>query len=452
MADGDKDFEKAVGEHLKRVYERYKSNVKIFDATHIGNIVLAVIFLFAVLLPYLFIQIDDHQTSQELEKASVEIHQKEARVEAYRKAIAGLQKVFQAVLDTPKPLQGLIQSLEEQATEAKAPSSKQNDRTPDPCGSPKDIDRWMECRIQAFIQGRFSQYRRVLREEVAAPLERLNLKELNDWKAHVNAGIERVRDDFQKEISENPRFWRTFDKESPIYQKMVEAANRFWADHQFEAVGQKMKEEAALLRTAIHGIQSKQEQIKKRNDQLNDRLKNFKTRFGKIGFEVSQAVLILPMILGVVFLVASSNLCDSIRLRKSFQKLSQRNDPAKTVITDREVALSAPLWIDPLDPSQKRNSRFVILMIPAGVFVVALVTIFYCWTIPNAFPKFTPSDYWMYTALLLVSAGLFIFGFLRVLAEVRSYADGSEAIERIPQVPSGGESPQGSSEMEPKRS
>ena len=158
------------------------------------------------------------------------------------------------------------------------------------------------------------------------------------------------------------------------------------------------------------------------------------------------------MILGVVFLVASSNLCDSIRLRRSFHKLSQRKDAAKTVITDREVALSAPLWIDPLDPSETRTSRFVILMIPAGVFVVALVSISYCWTIPNAFPEFTGSDYWTYGALLLVSAGLFIFGSLRILTEVRSYADGSEATERPAQAPSDGESPQGSSEMEPKTS
>jgi hypothetical protein len=120
---------------------------------------------------------------------------------------------------------------------------------------------------------------------------------------------------------------------------MVEAADRFWADHQFEAAGQKMGEEAALLRTAIQGIQPKQEQIKKPNDQLNDRLKTVKTRFERIGHEVSQAGLIFPMILEVVLLVASSNLCGSIRdiFRNRFSLEGDSNSESHTQLKTPET-------------------------------------------------------------------------------------------------------------------
>jgi predicted nucleic acid-binding Zn-ribbon protein len=450
VADVDKDLEKAVDEHLKRVYERYKSNKKVFDATHIGNIALAVIFLFAILLPYLLIQLDNHKVSQELEKLSAEIRQKEGRVETFREAMAGLDRVYQAVLDTPKPLLRVIQSLEEEAAGATSPSSEQTPATPDPCGSPTDKDRWMECRIEAFVRDRFSQYQRVLKEEVAAPLERLNIKELDGWKADVKGGIERLRTDFQKEVSENPKFWRTFDEESPIYQKMAEAVNGFWADHHFEEIARRMEEEAAALRASVEGIQAKQEQIKKRNEELNNRLKSLKTRFGKIGLQASQIVLLFPLVLAVVFLIATSNLCESIRLRQSFQKLSQRKDPSKTVITDQEVLLAAPLWIDPLDLPQTRTVRFAVLMIPAIVFVIALISIFYCWTIPNAFPRFGGSDYWIYGALYGASTAIFVFSVLNIIKAVRSYTDAGEATKTSAENPPPVESSQGPSAVEPK--
>jgi hypothetical protein len=452
MADVDKDLEKAVDEHLKRVYERYKSNTKVFHATHIGNIALAVICLFAILLPYLLIQLDNQKVSREMEKLSAEIRHKEGRVETFRKAMAGLDRVFQAVLDTPKPLQRVIQSLEEEAAGATSPSSEQTQKPPDPCGSPTNKDHWMECRIEAFFRDRFSQYQRFLKEEVAAPLERLNIKELDDWKADVKGGIDRLRTDLQKEVSENPKFWRTFDEQSPLYQKIAEAVNGFWADHHFEEIARRMEEEATALRASIEGIQAKQDQIKKRNEELNNRLKNLKTRFGKLGLEASEIVLLFPLILAVVFLIAASNLCDSIRLRQSFQKLSQRKDPSKTVITDQEVILAAPLWIDPLDLPQRRVVGFAVLMIPAIVFVISLISILHCWTIPNAFPRFGGSDYWIYGALYGASAAIFVFSVLNIIRAVRSYIQGQELRKTSSETPSPIEPSKGPSAVEPETS
>ncbi len=40
MAEADKEFQKAVDDHLKRLYEQYNSNNKAFTATHIGHLSL----------------------------------------------------------------------------------------------------------------------------------------------------------------------------------------------------------------------------------------------------------------------------------------------------------------------------------------------------------------------------------------------------------------------------
>ena len=53
MSETDKDLQKAVDEHLKRLYERYKSNAKVFTATHIGHISLSIVFVLSILFPFL---------------------------------------------------------------------------------------------------------------------------------------------------------------------------------------------------------------------------------------------------------------------------------------------------------------------------------------------------------------------------------------------------------------
>jgi len=56
MAEADKDLQKAVDEHLKRLYEQYKSNNKVFTATHIGHLTLSIVFVLSILLPFLYLQ------------------------------------------------------------------------------------------------------------------------------------------------------------------------------------------------------------------------------------------------------------------------------------------------------------------------------------------------------------------------------------------------------------
>jgi hypothetical protein len=51
MAETDKALEKLIDDHLKRLQERYKANIKVFNATHIGHISLAIVFLVSILFP-----------------------------------------------------------------------------------------------------------------------------------------------------------------------------------------------------------------------------------------------------------------------------------------------------------------------------------------------------------------------------------------------------------------
>jgi hypothetical protein len=326
------------------------------------------------------------------------------------------------VENTPKPLEGYIQALQLEAAggpEAPLPADLQT--TPASCGAPENRDAWMECRIQQYMAARAAQYQDILANEIAAPLEKLKITEFDQWKADLQAGMKRFAEQFKSEIAANPRFWRDFNQSAPIYQSMTEAVHQFWANHQFEEIGRRMEEATAARQGEVEKLNQKKAQLQKRQDQLNSSLKNIKTRFGKIGLEVSSAVLLAPIVFAALFVFAVFNLSESIRLRKSFQMLFQAKDPQKVAITDRQIALTLPLWLDPLDPPIKRKLRLGMLMIPVLVSVLTLLVILYCWTIPGAFPGLTGVDFWKYLFYYLLSAGLFIYGFRRIQAEIKNY-------------------------------
>jgi cell division protein FtsL len=432
MAETDKGLEKTVDDHLKRLQERYKANIKVFNATHIGHISLAIVFLISILFPFLYLQVDTRKVNLEMADLSQKIELQQKRVATYNQAVSGLKRVFEAVENTPKPLEGYIRALEKEAAggpEAQLPQDLKAE--PASCGSPARLDPWMACRIRQYVVARFMQSREILQRKVAAPFQELDLKEFDQWIGDLQKGVRDLADQFESKMSADPGFWRNFDQNSPFYHRMIEDANRFWTEHQFEEIGNKMAQEVVSMQTAEDELSLKKEQIQKRKEDLDSAFKNIKTRFGKFGLEPSDAILIAPIVFAALFLVAVMNLSESIRLRKSFQRLFQARDPQKVAITDSQIALAMPLWVDPLDPRPKRRLRLAALAIPAIVSVLTLLVVFYCWTIPDAFPGLSGADYWKYVFYYILSAGLFTYGFRRLHSAVENYSENIPAAEPV---------------------
>jgi cell division protein FtsB len=351
MAEADKDLQKAVDEHLKRLYEQYKSNNKIFTATHIGHLSLSIVFVLSILLPFFYLQIGAHDTNAEMRRLSQNISQQEQNVAVYRKAITGLKRVFTAVENTPKPLEGYIQALEKEAAGGPTAAMPGDLKAPpETCGSPSDKGKWMECRIRQYMAASAVHWQEILTNEIAAPLQTLNIKEFDQWKADLQAGMRKHAEQARAEMAANPNFWLEFNQGSPIYRSMVDGVHRFWADHRFEEISRRMEESAAGWRVGVEKLNKKKEDIQKSEESLNNALKNIKTRFGKLGLELEDSILLAPVAFSAIFLVAALNLCKNIQLRKSFHRLFQARDPQKVALTDSEIALAMPLWLDPLAP------------------------------------------------------------------------------------------------------
>jgi hypothetical protein len=431
MTEINMNLQKAIDDHLKRLYERYKSNTKVFTAAVVGHISLSTVFVISILVPFLFLQIDARETNSELGRLSQGIAQQEQRAAAYRQAMTGLKKAYEAVENTPKPLEGYIQALEIEAAGGPAASMPDGLKPPaEPCSSTTDKDRWMECRIRQYMAARAAQCQEVLASEIAAPLERLNIKEFDQWKTDLQAGMQRYTDRFRTEMAANPGFWRGFNRDAPIYKSMIEGVQRFYADHHFEEIGRRMEESLAARQAEVEQLNQKKDQIQKSKEGLNNALKNIKTRFGKLGLEVEDAILLAPLALSALFFVAALQLCQNIRLRKSFHRLFQASDPQKVAITDAEIALAMPLWVDPLAAPIQRKIKMAALMIPAFASALTLLVVFYCWTIPGAFAGLTGMDHVKYVLYYLLSTGFFIYGFQRTRSAIKNYGSSSPPAER----------------------
>lgn len=422
MAEADKELQKAVDDHLKRLYEQYKSNNKVFTATHIGHLSLSIVFVSSILFPFLCLQINARDANADLRRLSQSIAQQEQQAAVYRQAITGLKQVFEAVENTPKPLEGYIRALEKEAAGGPVVALPDGVTAPrESCGTSSDRDRWMECRIRQYMAGRAAQWQAILANEIAAPLETLKIKEFDQWKTDLHAGIRKHAERIRAEMAANPTFWREFNQNSPLYRSMVEGVHRFWADHHFEEIGRRMEGAATAWREDAKILDEKKQAIQKQKESLNNALKNIKTRFGKLGLALEDAILLAPIAFAVIFLIAAMNLCRNIQLRKSFHRLFQARDPQKVALTDAEIALAMPLWLDPLAPSMQRQVKFAVLLIPALASVLTLLVVFFCWTMPEGFPELTGLDHVKYILYYLVGAGLFILGFQQIRGAVRNY-------------------------------
>ena len=343
MAEADKELQKPVVDHLKRLYEQYKSNSKVFAATHIGHLSLSIVFVLSILLPFLYLQIDERETNTELRQLSQRIAKQEQHVAVYRQSMTGLKKVFEAVENTPKPLEGYIQALEKEAGGGPVAALPGGIKpVQESCGSPSNRDAWMDCRIRQYMAARAAQWQAILANEIATPLETLNNKEFDQWKADLQAGMKKLAERARSEMASNPRFWREFNQNAPVYRSMVDGVHQFWADHRFEEIGRRMEEAASVWRADVEKLNNKKEEIQKSKEGLNNALKNIKTRFGKLGLELKDAILLAPVAFSALFMLAAMNLCKNIRLRKSFIPPAATQDQIRRAAHPRACVVRDP--------------------------------------------------------------------------------------------------------------
>jgi hypothetical protein len=171
--------------------------------------------------------------------------------------------------------------------------------------------------------------------------------------------------EFKRKLEENPSFWKTFNGKVGLSFKLDEEVNLFWEkyDSTIEGHSYKLKQELSKLEDMQEQNKNELGKLKSKEKDIAHRLNHIESPIGKLPIGLNESVLVLPIVLAIGFLVCALLFCDTIRLRKAFHNLLQREDPGGVILTDRQIALIAPLWIDPVNPEQNQAIQLSITLI-----------------------------------------------------------------------------------------
>ncbi len=431
MQEGkDNNLEKVLEEHTGKVYELYQNKSNSFQKIFRLLFSFALLFLFIILIPFVTIRFINERTALRQEKLKKDINQKQEILETYKNIQHAIEKVHSDLKKQPLKLRDFI--LSTPRSNLQLPMiSQQNIMQQQPIQIPSQQADFvpettsMNERVQLEVQRQFETYDKILRSDVLEPLKSLN----NDMLVvidltSISLGLDSLKSDFTTELVQNPRFWETFNGKGGFYSTLDDRIQRFWDIH-----GSQIDHQSQVLQLQFNELQNTQKEL---NDQLNKmkeqekqvaaRLEQIEFPFGKLPVGLTESIAIFPIILAIGFLVVASQLREAIQLRKNFHQLYQRKDPTKTVLNDQQIALIAPLWIDPESPYKQKLVRLTILSIPFLIFIISCILIFYNWSIPGFFAYADQLNWWLYGGLYLLSLVIFIYGYRQIFNELSGYS------------------------------
>jgi hypothetical protein len=433
-------LEKVRGEHIKQLFGLYQAKAQNFRKTFAALSGFALLFFFLILIPAVSIKVQKEWIGGRLEALSSQITQAEIRIAGYRRAQSGIEKLQTQIEDGPEDLREFIREIENadpEDAETLLPSGSRSQEPGDkqwqsePC-SPVDArpgealrEEWLDCMVGKWVQIQFAGYQEILDDEILG-----SLQELEDGSTllidipTLERGLEELQGSLKDRLAWDEGFWETFSGKELFYRDIEADVVSFWETDGAMVIEQKERLESDLAdqRDEQADLIEQQAQRLKQEEGIAARIEQIEFPFGKLPIGLEESVAVFPLLLAIGFLIVVSPLLEAMRLRRAFHTLHQQQDPGKEVLTDEQIALIAPLWIDPADPEQDRRVQLVALLAPALIFVLACGLIFYSWTLPAPYAASTASR-WLYGVLYLLSAGLFVCGYRSIQTELGRHAD-----------------------------
>jgi hypothetical protein len=402
-------------EHVERVFRQYEARDKAFRSTHFWLLTFSAFFLFLVLFPYLSIQNELRTLPARLAATEAEIQTREARIEAFRRSAEGFEQLRTMIQNGPAELRTFIgaaaRPTDERSQQVQVAQQQQQQQSlAERCDGLAGEER-LSCRVEVMVHEQFEHYRRLLESEVAAPLLEAdgNGAPLVD-PDELKAGLDRLQARFEARISDNPTFWRAYDQKGEFFVELADDVDTFWRDYeeliaQHSAVLDREKADLVAAQAELLAARADMEELK---GELKTRLDAIDTPFGKLPVGLNEAILAFPVLIAVGFLISARQLADAARLRSAFGAFYRQKDPAGGLITEQQIALIAPLWLDADRPGHGRALPFLALTAPILVFVIAILAVAGSWLATEFFRAVGMLN-------LRIFAGLYLLGIVAIL-------------------------------------
>jgi septal ring factor EnvC (AmiA/AmiB activator) len=188
-----------------------------------------------------------------------------------------------------------------------------------------------------------------------------------------------------------------------------------------EGERKRLEAEVARLHADKKRLESDQTASQARQSEIEKRLSSIQSPFGTLPIGLREGILSFPFVLAVAYLVSAGNLAESMRLRGTCHRLYRQWDQLGQVVTDGQLSLFAPLWIDPVLPARRQATAIGLLTVPVAIFVIALSLIVYVSSIAAAPPLRGGPAWTLYGLASVVAVGVLAVSVHRIRDAWRAY-------------------------------
>lgn len=431
------ELEPVIEEYRDRIYNLYKAKFEGFKKLLFGLIGFGLTFFFIFLLPF---SLDLHESSknQELIDANAKvIETTSSRVRSYQKAQKGYNDLMRQISKSPEELREFIILTRDRSPTSLGVDTSQSRQGQSPFGmqaqqlrSPPPIyqnsacrslkiksDAWWDCVVKNQVIERIDSFKKTLEKKVIPVVVGKGTLGTENYETVINE-LADLPSKFQDKLREKPRFWTTISQKSQFFNEFKKMAEEALEPLKIKENQKKLEDNLADLQAEKKALQEKENELKKQEKDRKEFLSGLQSPLGKLPVQLDQSILVFPLLMVVGFLTCSTRSGEMTRYRKEFHTLYQDKDPGKKVLTDGQVILAAPLWIEPLT-TPVNALRVFLLYLPFIIFLGSLGLIGYGWM---KFPLFPGYDFQAGLGVVyLVALAVFLYGHISIHRAIKYY-------------------------------
>jgi hypothetical protein len=448
----EKDLYESLEEQIRRIFLSYSNKLKLFKVIFSLLIVLGSFFFFTTLLPYFYTHIEKESISKQQNDILYEINQLNNKIKQVKNGIYILgesNNIFKALHDQiirgPEDLRAFAVNLW-------LPNSSQT-------GMPDTIDKgfqncsmmpivtyeWLDCNVRTKIPSQLDGYKQLLYHNITVPVlmvgeelleskDKLALKEELD---DIQQSLVDKLDNQKKEMKIYPQiFTLTMSGNAQVNVIFNEMFLDSWNEYE-QIIGNQNNRLKALLskiqsnldrkgEDVLSDLEEEKKRLQKTSDELLSQIDQIDIR-SKQPVSHFQNILLIeiiplyPMSLALGFLVSMSIFRDVYQLRGALYQLYKKRYSESDILVNESIVVNAPLWIDPLKPTQNHIARFFVLVIPFLFFLISVIMLVYIWFFIhdtlNLFSDVTYFSRIIYGMLYMLSIAIFTYSFSIIIKE-----------------------------------
>lgn len=304
---------------------------------------------------------------------------------------------------------------------------------------------WLDCNVRTKIPSQLDGYKQLLYHNITVPVLMVG-EELLESKDKL--ALKEELDDIQQSLVDKLNNQK---KEMKIYPQILTLTmsgntevnvifNEMFLDswNEYEQIignqNNRLKDLLSKIQSnldrkggdLLSDLEEEKKRLQKTSDELQSQIDQIDIRF-KHPVSPFQNILLIeiiplyPMSLALGFLVSISILRDVYQLRGALYRLYKKRYSESDMLVNEHIVVNAPLWIDPLKPTQNHIARFFVLVIPFLFFLITVIMLVYIWFFIhdtlNLFSDVTYFSRIMYGMPYIVSTAIFTYSFLIIIKE-----------------------------------